>query len=129
MPLLLADRRHRSVTGTNDRFIRQGQYFFEIVLHRVFVGNGPAPHRPGKKRVADDRNRSSETGRNERHSSRRMSPGQPRFDVDLSDTKSFPFLDLFRARQRFAFRRENLSAGFFPQSRQVGDVIGMGMRE
>src|SRR2546427_10505032 len=86
----LAHACHRAVTGTNDRFIRQVQNFLEIVSNRVLVGNGPATHRAGKKRVADDRNRSGETSHNERHSSRRMSPGQPCFDVDLADGKFFP---------------------------------------
>src|SRR6266446_1680441 len=93
--LLFPDACHRSVTGTNDRFIWQGQNFLEIVSNGVLVGNGPATHRAGKKRVADYRNRSGEAGHNERHSSRRMPPGQPCFDLDLADAKSLSFIDLF----------------------------------
>ena len=58
-----------------------------------------------------------------------MSPGQPCFDVDLADGKFFSFIDFFRCRDGFARRRKNFGAGFFAQSRQVGDVIGMGMGE
>src|SRR4029077_7849186 len=58
--LLFPDARHWPGTGTNDRFCRQGQNFLEIFSNRVFVINGPATHRAGKKRVANDRNRSGE---------------------------------------------------------------------
>src|SRR5258708_27850753 len=91
MLFLFTHARHRPMTRTNDRVIRQGQDLLEIISHRVFVGSGPAAHRAGKKRVADDGNRSVETIRDKRHSSRRMSPGQSRFDVDLADAKLFSF--------------------------------------
>src|SRR5207237_10359973 len=107
MLLLFAHARHRPVPGTNDCLVGQRQNFLEIISQCVFVGNGSATHRAGKKRVANDGNRPDETSRDESHSARGMSPSQPRFDVDLANAKSFSFADLFRAWHRFAFRREN----------------------
>ena len=41
----------------------------------------------------------------------------------------FPFLDLFRAGHWFALWRKNFCARFFTQVRQIGEVIGMGVRQ
>ncbi len=54
------------MTGTNYRVVRQSQNFFEIIFDRVRVGNTAAAHRPGEKRIADDRDRMREAIHNER---------------------------------------------------------------
>src|SRR6266480_4057889 len=75
---LFTHRGHGTVTRTNDRFIRQGQNFLEIVLERIIVGNVAATHGAGEKRIADDRDWPGETGHHVRHSPARVAPGQPR---------------------------------------------------
>ena len=70
MLLLFAHARHRPVPGTNDCLVGQRQNFLEIISQCVFVGNGSATHRAGKKRVANDGNRPGETSRDESHSAR-----------------------------------------------------------
>ena len=47
---LFAHRRHRAVAGTNDRFVRQRQNFFEIVSQRLF--DRKRCRRPSSRRKA-----------------------------------------------------------------------------
>src|SRR6266700_8361597 len=129
MPLLLSHSGHRAMAGTNDCLVRQRQNFLEIISNCVVVGNGPATHRAGKKRVANDSNRPPEASYDKSHSTGRMSPSQSRFDVDLANAKVFSFVDLFRARNRFAFRRENFGSRFFAQPWQVSHMIRMSVCE
>src|SRR4029077_343889 len=46
--LLFPDARHWPVTGTNDRFVRQGQNFLEIGFNGGLGRKGPAPHPHGQ---------------------------------------------------------------------------------
>src|ERR1700737_2044172 len=68
--LFLADRRHWAMTRTQNCFLRQRQDLFEIVSHRVFVGNVAAAHRSGEKRIAHDCNWPGEAVHNESHAAR-----------------------------------------------------------
>ena len=84
-----ANRRHRAVPGTNNRFVRQSQNFLEIVFDRVLVGNTSAAHRAGEKRIAHNRDRPRETVHHKSHAARGMTPGQARFDFQFADAENF----------------------------------------
>src|SRR5205823_8685656 len=70
-----SNRRHRSVTRTNDGLIGQRQDFLEIIPQRIIVGNVSTTHRAGKKRIAYDCDRTRATVHNISHSARGVAPG------------------------------------------------------
>src|SRR5437773_11007005 len=70
-----SNRRHRSVTRTNDRLIRQRQDFLEIISQGIIIGSVSTTHRAGKKRIAYDRDRAGESRDNVSHAARGMPPG------------------------------------------------------
>ena len=81
----------------NDRLVRQRQDFLAIVSQRVLVGNIPAAHRAGKKRVAHNRDRAGKSGDDISHPARRMARGQSRLDFQRSHPKAFSFRYRFRS--------------------------------
>jgi hypothetical protein len=117
------------MSRTNDRLIRQGQNFLAVVSERVFVGDVAATHRAGKERVADDCNRPSKAGNDVGYPAGRMTGGQARFDFQGAGFKMFSFRDRLRAFLRFELRNVNRRIGRLPEPPQIGDVIGMGVRQ
>ena len=70
-----------------------------------------------------------EPGHDVRYSARGMTPRQSRIDLQISKSKIFSLVDWLRARHWFARRRKNICAGFFSETRQIRDVIGVRMRQ
>jgi hypothetical protein len=58
-----------------------------------------------------------------------MTPRQARIDLQISKPKLFSLVNGFRARHWFARRGKNVCAGFFAESRQIRDVIGVRVRQ
>ena len=58
-----------------------------------------------------------------------MTPRQTRIDLQISKPKLFSLVDGLRARNCFARRGKNIRAGFFAETRQIRDVIGVRVRQ
>ena len=104
--LFLADGGERAVAGTKNGFVRQGQDFLEVVSDRVWIGDVPAAHRAGEKRIAHDRHRTCESSHDEGHAAGRMPPGETRFDLESADRKFLSLVDRLRAGRLFATRKD-----------------------
>ena len=68
-------------------------------------------------------------GHNVGDSARGMTPRQARIDLQISKPKLLSLFDRLRARHWFARRGKNICAGFFAETRQIRDVIGVRVRQ
>src|SRR5439155_13819102 len=107
MLFLLAYRRHRAVSRTNDCFIWERQNLFKIVLKRIIVGDISTAHRTGEKRIAYDSDAMRETAHYESHSALRVAPGQQTVDFQCAKAKTFSIFDQLRPTNRFTCRRKD----------------------
>ena len=58
-----------------------------------------------------------------------MTPRQARIDLQTSKPKLFSLVNGLRARHWFACRGKNICAGFFAETRQIRNVIGVRVRQ